>query len=48
MNWNSYNAFMAGLGKGSHLVLVLAVLAVLMAAALATGRRGRRRGRRPS
>ena len=46
MNWNSYNAFMDGLGKGSHLVPVLVVLAVLMVAALAMGRRGR--GRRPS
>jgi hypothetical protein len=46
VNWNSYNAFMAGLNKGSHLVLVVVVLAILMVFALAMGRRGR--GRRPS
>jgi hypothetical protein len=47
MTWKSYNAFIAGLGNGGHLVPALAVLAVLMILALAMARRDRRR-RRPS
>ncbi len=46
MNWNSYNAFMDGLAKGSHLAPTLAVLAALCVFVLAMARRGRRR--RPS
>lgn len=41
MTWNSYNAFMDGLGNGGHLFPVLAVLAALMALALLAGRRSR-------
>lgn len=42
MSWNSYNAFMDGLGKGHHLAPTLAVVGLLMVLMLVMRQRSRR------